>query len=248
MTKEDLIFDWKKTEGQPVGKVIGFVIVGLIFTVFVGSIDLKLSPFRSDTFERASVIRFTDEGMARSLLLEAEEKGPFPGRLQVDYGLLNPLAGEEIGIGLWNDYVSQPIPLAEDGGLDRVEIASKGRREFPVIPAIDPAASPEVRAIGRVPVLAPYGGDALGWMPETLPEFDPSAGAEAISGLWRFLVSLRADGTVGEAISLGGGEEAGLAEIEGWLRSVRFKPGAGERWLGLRVDFVNRRDHGTEPE
>lgn len=72
---------------------------------------------------------------------------------------------------------------------------------------------------------------------------------EIVSAEWRFVLNLRADGTVLECLSLSGGSEEGLAAMIAWLRSLKFQESEeAERWMGLRIEFLNERKHGADPD
>jgi hypothetical protein len=251
MIKDELVFDWKQSESQGKSKIIAFLLVTVLFTVLVSLLDLRLSPFRNESFVGAELIRFDEEEMARSWLLEAEERGPFPGRLEV-VDELSLLAFSGGGLSSWNDYSVRLRSLHEEQGVARMEIATKGARVFPAIPS--PSTDvlvdiPQNSTMRRKLILTPYDADALKWMPSKgLPEFQVPAGVESMPDALRFVVSVRDDGTVAESISLGGGADPLQDAVEVWLRSIRFGRGAGERWIGLRVDFVNGRKNGAEPE
>jgi hypothetical protein len=251
MTKNELVFDWKKSDGLRRDKVTSVLIVAFFFTILFGLIDLQLPPFRSEQVEGAGLIRFTDPDMARSWLLEAEEKGPFPGRLEVDVALSLP-AFSGGGLSSWNDYRVRLKPLNEEEMLGRVEIASKGIRVFPEIPSAAaglPEDVPQRVTMRRKLILTTYDAEALKWMPGAeLPEFEVPEGVEAVPDALRFTISIRGNGAVAELIPLEGGADPLQDAVVRWLRSVRFGEGANERWFGLRVDFVNGRDNGTDSE
>jgi hypothetical protein len=97
-------------------------------------------------------------------------------------------------------------------------------------------------------MLIPYDSAPTEWLPEELPALDLGGLADAREDSLRFLVSLREDGSLAELIPLAGAADPALAPLEVWLRGIRFKEGSGERWFGLRVDFVNGRGNESEPE
>jgi len=251
MTKGELVFDWKKSESLGRDKVASVLIVVTFFTIFFGLVDLRLPPFRSEPVEEAGLIRFADRDMARSWLLEAEEKGPFPGRLEVDDALSLP-AFSGGGLSSWNDYRVRLKPLNKEAELGRLEIASKGTRVFPEIPSVAerlPEDVPQRLTMRRKLTLTSYDTEALKWMPGAeLPEFEVPEGVESVPDSLRFTLSIRQNGTVSELIPLAGGADPLQDAVMRWLRSVRFGEGADERWIGLRVDFVNGRENGAEPE
>lgn len=252
MTKGDLIFDWKRSESRGRDRLFAFVVVALSLLAFAGVVDVSLPAFRNAPAEAAELIRFADKGMARSWLLEAEENGPFPGRLHVDGGVEPANIFDGRSLDAWSDYRQILRPLSEDATVGRGQITPKGKRVFPAIPAVlrnevaDVSPPGEMR---RMPILNPFDRAALEWMPDDLPDITLPAGAEIASDSLRFAISLREDGSVAEAIPLGGGDDdSAQRALEGWLRGLRFKKGEGERWFGLRVEFVNRRENDAQPE
>ena len=249
MTRDELIFNWRKQEASLRYKVISFVIVTIVFTIFLGLFEIGFSVDFGGRGESASVLRFRDDELGRSWMLKAEENGPFPGRLELgEYG--NQLSlGSMDGLMGWNDYRVQLRPLGDDKGYSQQELAAKGMRVFPSRrDATRRADPPEVGDMRQTPILFPYDSGALKWMPEKLPAFEMPLNENAVPASWRFTVNLRENGTVRESISLGGGADAGQAAMETWLQGVRFKEGTGDRWLGLRVEIINRKKNGTEPE
>lgn len=251
MTKGDLIYDWRKSEGSFRYKLVAFVIVAVIFTVFWGSLQIRSAAARNDRSGSASILRFRGDDLGRFWLLQAEEHGPFPGRLEFD-GHDRSLSPEWIdGAEAWNNYRSRMRPIGDDEGYSREDLASKGVRVFPsrTKPGVGPGLTPPVpKKIRQKPVLIPYDRQALAWMPDVLPDYVIAEGAGTDPAAWRFAINLGEDGAVRDSISLGSGDDAGQAAMEVWLRGVRFKPAEGDRWLGLRVEFVNQPDNGTEPE
>lgn len=249
MTKSDLIFDWQKTEGSFRDKIIPFMIVTVIFTVLLGVLEVHVVSPANGRSASASILRFGDDKLGRSWRLLAEEDGPFPGRLKLDSNGISEDAGGSDGAFAWNDYRSELRSIADEGSFEHEKIAPKGVRVFPTRdrPAgTEVAAPPKPAHIVRIPVLIPYDSSALAWMPDEFPFFAMPEGAEKAPATWRFAVNLREDGTVRESISLAGGDDAGQVAMEGWLHGVRFKQGSGDRWLGLRVEFLNRPDNGTD--
>lgn len=251
MTKEDLIFDWKKSENRSKDKLLALLIVIFLFTVFFELFNLGIPTFRSAPVEGAGLIRFTDQAIARSWLLEAEENGPFPGRLELDgdQGAATFLDGAKLSP--WTNYQVEMRPFPEANKISRAEITPKGKRVFPVIrkASFDPA--PEVsepREMRRIPILTPFDRAALEWMPVESPDFVLPSGAELAPDSLRFTLSLREDGSVAEILPISGVADPTQEAMLNWLQGVRFKKGIGERWFGLCVEFVNRREDVAEPK
>jgi hypothetical protein len=251
MRKHPLIFDWSKSEASRRDKLYSVTIVGLLFALAMGMIELKLPSHRTDAEAQGTLIRLADKEMAKSWALVAEENGPFPGRLETEGDYEGLLFDKGQGLAWWTDYEPRLRPLREDPGVARVDITPKGKREFPMVATGDAArtaADPGTVSSPGAPVLIPYHAAALDWLPETLPDFGLPGTAERTTDALRFLVSLREDGSVAELIPLAGAADPAQAAVEGWLRGIRFRDGDGERWFGLRVDFENRRENEPEPE
>lgn len=254
MTREKLVFDWGNSETRLIDKVVAFLLVAVFFTVFFSFVDIRVGSSFEKSSQSASVIRFESADLADKWLLIAEEGGPSPGRFEIAGSLpgvnasLDSMSGDPFADG---GYEVSLKPLEADSGVSRMKLATKGSRVFPETQSHgrEVTALPsdtEVQSESMQPILTPYEKAALEWIPESLPVFRPIEGVDTSSGSpWRFALSLRSDGTISECIALGGGE-AGLAEIQEWLLGVKFGAGKDERWLGLRVELINRRQDGSD--
>lgn len=251
MTKEDLIFDWKGLESSRRDKLFALVVLVLSFASFAGVVDVSLPSYRDSPAEDAELIRFADERMARSWLLEAQENGPFPGRLHVDDHVGSANIFEGRNLDAWSEYRQSLRSFPKELAVGRGQITPKGMRVFPEVPIVLQDAVADMSSPGkmrRIPILIPFDRAALEWMPDDMPDITLPAEVEIVPDSLRFAMSLREDGSVMEAIPLGGGDDSVQEALERWLRGLRFKKGAGERWFGLRVEFVNRREDDAKPE
>jgi len=95
-------------------------------------------------------------------------------------------------------------------------------------------------------VLYPLSGIAADSLPRDLPPFDAPVDAAAAAEPWRFLLRLDAAGAVIDCVSLSGGEVAGAAALDDWLRRVSFppEPAMPERWIAVGVGFSNQAANG----
>lgn len=245
-SQEGLLFNWRNSESHIGFKVIAIIMVAMIFAILFGMVDVNLKPPVTPSFESATVLQFADDDLGRAWRLRAEESGPFPGRLEIDRtGRLTDIdqAIMSSGVSGWSDYEVSMHEFQADVGVPAGLLAEKGKRYFPsrvIVPdeALDPSV-PMADATRRA-VLTPFERQSLEWMPDEVPEFEiPVNGADLISATWRFLLRLRPDGSVSDCVSLSGSDEPGLEETTKWLTGLRFKPSDGERWLGLRVEFLN---------
>jgi len=248
MTKRELIFDWSRSEASRKDQLLSVVIVGSLFIFLYGAIKLNEPSYRTYPEERGSLIRLVDGEMAKSWSMQADENGPFPGRLDTGGELGGTIFSEQEGLAWWRDYKVRLRPMRKDDGVDRVDITPRGKPEFPAlsVAAVDAALGAACSA--GAPILIPYDSAAIAWLPEELPALDTRGLAGATDNPLRFLVSLREDGSLAELIPLAGTADPAQATLEGWLRGIRFKEGSGERWFGLRIDFMNGRSNEPEPE
>jgi len=252
MVKDDLIFSWQKSGVNFGFKVIAFLIVAIVFTGLFGLVDVRLEPPPTPAFESAAVLHFADEDLRRAWTLKAEEAGPFPGRLEISgsSGIPNMQGdGSSTELSVWSTYDISLREFHEGAEAPSGSLAKKGLRYFPQRVRVN-VAEAEIKEgdvaqdpprSTRKAILTPFDAGALGWMPELVPDFEiPVEGGDLTSASWRFMLRLRPDGSVSDCVSLGGLGEAGTDQMRAWLEKLRFKPGEGERWLGLRVELINK--------
>lgn len=247
MNKSDLLFDWQGAESHTGYKMIAFVFVAIVFGASFGLVNVKLDGVHSPAIRTADIFYFSDDAHGRHWRMIAEEAGPFPGRLEVPgVGLLGDFAGfsDVVPENSLNRYEVSLVPFQEETAAENSDFAvQKGRRYFPVRSVEKPTKEVAVAAGGlvkRTPILAPYDSETLGWLPDSLPVFDLDLKDELFSASWRFVLSLREDGSVAQCVALSGSDGEDADAMCDWLSRIRFQPGDEERWMGLRVEFVNQ--------
>ncbi len=251
MTRSDLIYDWKKSESSFRDKLASYVIVAVLFAAAFGFFHIPYSATRNERPASASILRFRENALGDFWMLQAEENGPFPGRLGVDADREILSAAGLAGGGAWNTYKVRLRGLAGEGQDPDDALAVAGKRVFPSRIKLGEGQRPAAPGPGTFrqrPILIPFDAAALARLPDELPDFVMPEGELSAPATWRFTINLDAKGAVRESISLGGGDDAGQAAMEAWLRGVRFKEGEGNRWIGLRVEFVNQSENGTDAE
>jgi len=255
MTKEDLIFKWSNSDVHPARIIVPVIIVAIIFTFLFSILNVRFDAPRNVSLKNVSMLFFPDDEIGREWRLKAEEEGPYPGRMEIGGNMASLNSRGLIGLNgvdVWSDYSIKMKPMQSSGRESIERIAPKGIRYFPQrISAGMPLPNEPVESADTVmiPSLIPYSKAALKWLPEHLPPFPAKLEEGAASSAWRFLVKLRADGTVAECFSLSGGREQSLLEMVKWLESQRFRKSEEEvRWIGLRVEFLNQRSDGPDPE
>lgn len=250
MNKNDLIFDWSSVEVHSGWKGVSLLVVVLGFGFLVSLINVEFGHREVGTVKSASVLFLSNHEEGETWSMLAEEEGPFPGRLEIS-GLNDPLS--ELGDGSlidrsWNPNRVRLKDMEISSAIAAHRISAQGQRYFPrnfrstgalqVQPKTDVVLKPN---------LIPYTKEAQKWLPAELPLFRMEMEEEIASAEWRFVLNLRADGSVMECLSLSGGRDEALTMLTAWLKSIRFQESQEpERWMGLRLEFLNEGSHGSD--
>ncbi len=253
MNKNDLIFDWSNKEAHWGWKFTAALIVALVFALLYGLFSVQFDHKDIASLRSASILYLSDDKESLLWRMQADEEGPFPGGLEISE-LNDPL--NELGEGSlseddsWNSYEVSIRSLQIDSSINKHRISAQGQRVFPrnfkSIEALN--EKPKAELVMR-PILIPYNKESEKWLPTEFPPLHLELQEEGTSAEWRFVLNLRNDGSVMECLSLSGGREEGLKVITDWLQGLNFqKSDEQERWIGLRIDFLNERSHGTDPE
>ncbi|MFK7851204.1 MAG: hypothetical protein AB8D78_09525 [Akkermansiaceae bacterium] len=254
MTKNDLIYEWRHRTIHPANYLVPVVLVASIFIAIFGVVFVQFEIPSKTSVNSASVTYFLGDDTGRSWMLKAEEEGPFPGRLEIDdqSGLLTAsgFLGAR-GADLWKNQSIALRDLPERNTKALNGIAPKGIRYFPSPEQNESSMLPE-NQIGKFdsyPVLIPFEREAVSWIPKSLPPFEAVIEEGTRTSAWRFLLHLRSNGTVAQCFSLSGGSEASLAKMTEYLTGMKFHAAAEKsRWLGLRVEFLNKEKDEPNPE
>lgn len=253
MNKSDLIFDWTGVESHPAWKGAAVVMVAFGFLIAFSFFRVNFKMPDSQSAKSASVVLVPDEELGRLLRMKAEEEGPFPGRLEIA-GLYEPLEWAGFGTlgdkGAWNDYSIALRPLNPDSEDFSNRVSAQGQRVFPYRNrSLDKPQTVTKIEHKLVPLLIPYNQRAAKWLPNKLPDLQMQADERMASADWRFVLKLRADGAVEQCISLSGGGGESLFTMVEWLEAQRFQASdQEERWFGLRVEFLNKSNDGSESQ
>ncbi len=241
-----LIFDWEERTSSGTHKWLSRLIVAGLFAFILSFFNVPMTSVRSEVADGVTAFQLGNEGMGRSLAQIAEEQGPFPGRLEVADGVVEGSGSmwDKLMAGRWALYEPSLKELEAAVGSGFEGVSPRGVRTFPdrvrgPVATVDGAETARL-----VPRLIAYDGETSDWFPERLPEFSMPEEGPGAPDVSRFLLSLRADGTVDHSISLGGNVTPIGVALEDWLRGVRFREGEDGRWLGLRVEFVNEEEDG----
>ena len=255
MTKDELIFEWRKRDMHPARQIVPFFIVLAGFGFLFSFLELEFELPSDMSIKSAAVTYFLDDDIGRAWQLEAEEEGPFPGRLEIDdqSGFLNSGAifGSE-SEELWSNHRIELRSFPAESGKLKERIAPKGVRYFPsrrgAVPLL-PEINETIGSTRLFPSLIPFDERALNWMPEKLPPFEVKIEEGTSTAAWRFVLELRSDGTVAQCFSLSGGTENSLNEMMRYLEALKFRSAEQDsRWVGLRIELLNRESHEPDPE
>ncbi len=252
MSREDLVFDWRDGEGGKGWKFFSWLVVGVLAVVVVGLIDVRFVTKEVEVKSSAGVMYFVDEEMKNYWRMKAEEDGPFPGGMRI--------GGADVFMGLkeyeswsseenWSGYELRMRSFVDEDEGGGMRVSDRGMRYFPERRGMNVGSGGVERVkTKKVPVISVYEKDAVGWIPDELPVYEGEVVVNGAASTWRFLLKLRADGTVEHCMPLSGGEGE-LEDVIRWLEGMKFKGSDEEsRWMGLRVEFSNTTDDGSDAE
>lgn len=251
MNKQELVFDWDSAETHRGWKWLSVLIALSGFAFFLGLVSIRFDFKDASSVRSASVMYVSEEKMGASWIRMAEDMGPFPGGLEIE-GFNAPidlLAATSLDDeAAWNPYQFQFRPFRAPAANDRISL--QGQRYFPKNLGKGQSGKHVAgRELVLQPVLVPYTHEASKWMPAELPKFSAVMNEKVASSVWRFVLLLRPDGSVAQCLSLSGGREESLSSLVKWLEGLRFsRSEQEERWMGLRVEFLNDMNHGAESE
>ncbi len=253
MNKNDLIFDWSSVEAHRGWKGAAVLIVTLVFGFSLSLVNVEFDSKEVASVKSASVLYVPDHEEGRIWRITAEEEGPFPGRLEIS-GMDDPFEGLGSGVlnkdDSWNLYKTSMRPLEMESVSSMHRIAVQGQKYLPrIFKSTGEVIDQQKTEVVLKPLLIPYTKESEKWLPTEFPPFRMEVKEEMDSSEWRFLLNLMPNGKVKECLSLSGGNEVGLVVITKWLEGLRFQESADEeRWMGLRVEILNERGHGSDPK
>ena len=245
MNKNDLIFDWSDADSHRGWKGASVLIAALGFGFLLSAIHVDFDFRELSSVKTASVLYLPDQEAGRTWRMIAEEEGPFPGRLEIsgEHDVLEEFGSTALIEGdAWNTYEIAMRSLEPDSVKANHRIAVQGQRYLPKIFKSTPEATvPDKATVGQKPLLIPYTKESEKWLPTELPEFQHETKREIDVSGWRFVLNLNDQGRVVECMAINGGDDEGLAEITAWVRGLQFqKAEQEERWMGLRVEILNK--------
>lgn len=243
------IFPWRPLGESPLPKWSATLLAAGAFVFLVASIRIRVTAPTPWAARKATLIHVAEDAAGRALTQQAREGGPFPSRFDpADWDGRAALENEVMQAARWSPppYVPTLRDLPKDS-TPRTTLAAKGS---PVLPkrATHKTAPPVSPDLHLSPVLYPLSGIAPAAMPGGLPPFTGAVDEKVTAEPWRFLLRLNSDGQVQDCVSLAGGDDAGPAPLQDWLRGVIFQadPAKPSRWISVGVGFTNQSAHGPD--
>jgi hypothetical protein len=251
LDRQELMFPWRDRMPSRWRMLGAFSLSLLFFTVLLTTVRVRISPTNTWIERKASVIQIPAGAEGREWSLKALEGGPFPTRFEPSDW---PGITISESTALKESAAARPAYQPELRDLpspppSRVTaLTDKGERFFPPSPQqTQPPTEP--KAWKTVPVLYAASNLPEGSLPDKLPPFPNAIDAKIMAEPWRFMIRLQPGGGVADCLPLNGADRPGAAELEAWVRLVRF-PSAlstSHPWITVDVGFLNQPDHGPDP-
>lgn len=248
------IFSWRAPRSAAVFPAISLLLPAGLFAVVMTSLRVRVETPDPWLAQNASIILATQTPGGLDLIRFAKEDGPFPAPLEWEDSVTLPDGQDSFLRALRGSpkaWKPELKPLPESGVFPSVSLAEKKEMVFAPLPSARRKVN--FPPVTTAPQLVALGGISSEEFPAELPRLDLPVDQTLLSETWRFLVRLRADGSVIDAISLAGGDPDGsdrTARLVNWLRNVRFAGGKDrpeERFAGVGLRFINHSTHGPEP-
>lgn len=242
------VFPWRGLRQSPLPKIMAVLVTGGVFAVFLSSVRIQVATPTPWVSHKAAVILVLDDAEGRALTLQAREGGPFPSRFEPSEWEWAAAIEREVYQGArWrpDPYVPVLRELPDPDAVRPLQLAARGEPVLPDRRALARVTPPMEKPL-LVPVLYPLAGITADSLPRELPPFDVAVDAAMAAEPWRFLLRLNAAGGVIDCVSLSGGEVAGAAALDGWLRRVSFppEPATPDRWIAVGLGFSNQAADG----
>lgn len=248
------VFRWRRLGSPLFPKLLALGITCALFAAAASFLKIRIDFHAPWMPEAASVIHAGVDPAGSVLATVAVENGPYPSRFDLaDWQGFQALekSAEYHPASRFSRYVPQFRELPESRIFPAVPLAESGRPVLPPLPA--PPPQKPVGSVVTVPVLYPLSGISASGLPSKLPALGFPVDGELAAGTWRFLIRLRPDGTVLDAVSLAGGDEDGsdrTLRLISWLRTIRFPAAPAEtavRTAGVALGFINEPEYGDYP-
>ena len=233
-----LIFHWRGFRKHHSGKVVALILAAAFFafSVYAIKVETPRSPLQSKK-EGVVVVLREDDPAVQDLLLQVEDRSPFPARWEpaLDREVLERIAQKRSDLegALWNyEMKLEQLPLSKPA-LGLVSIAASGSKLFDPLPDQWRGYGVKERYIERrEPVIRVRVGTSEGLKSRiSADQLELPRGLivdESFGQIYRFQVSLDEDGFVSNCVPLPGGTTDSIAVTErqkmlaSWIRMQRF--------------------------
>lgn len=242
------VFAWKPLGRPWSARLLPILLVASGFALIVMTVRIQVIPPKPWSARAASWIHASHDEQGMALAMRARDGGPFPSRFELrNWAGAADLESAVRAAADWSPRPYVPVlrGLADDDVKSDLRLAALAEPVFPKrkeeVAAVTSAV--ELHPVPQLRVLS------AGVVSNPLPNFDGAVAASMTADEWKFLLQLDGAGNVSECVSLSGSDDAGLAAVVGWLRSVSFKPDLKKRgrWVAVSVAFIYQAKEALQP-
>lgn len=223
---EGVIFHWRSADPSTFRMTVALVVASALVAGFLFFVRVHVVPLPRPSERKGELIMIPRQSAVSDWATLALESGPFPSRFEPAKNAA-VLAMERDGMANLPLQSGDYRPRLRDWPTESrtaatIATAVAGQRVLPKPEDVawTPPATSGAGAL--LPTLYPLSPLPAGVWPASWPKFESELEPAAATVEWRFMVRLAADGRVSDCVALSGTNEPGAAEIEGWLRKVRF--------------------------
>lgn len=247
------IFSWRKRAPRLAPLVFPAALATLGFGVLLAVVQVRVAEPQFEMERQGSLVYLPATGDGLAWAVRAKEAGPQLSRYEpgswdgypaMEAAVVAATLVPEVA------HLPQLHALPMEKTVRSVSLENAGELVFPkarqnAAPVAPPVASTLAPMLFP---LSPLGGGAL---PQVLPPMPDALDPKIMAADWRaliFLVRLHPDGGVADSLALNKIPGPGPAQLESWLRGVKFDPKlvAQGDWLAVGIRFINHPTHGVD--
>ena len=237
-----LVFAWRGMNSGLRRKVAAGLVVVVCGVSLAVAVRVRVVPPVPVGQREASVMIATEGEDFAFLLGRLDESSPFPARFEtrglaeIDKREAAALAAVQ---GLRTGYQPQLRELPKEPAAGELPALVGGQRVFPPLPKVgenEPAAVVPVRLTAELVVDS---ADLAARVVVPVAELGMAGDTTAAGRSRRYLVEVRADGSVGVVVPLEVADAVEMPGVEDWLRRLRFEvAGGGAGWHSVEARWV----------